>query len=479
MKCLSFLLLLVLLISPARGQDDESMDAPRKGRGHDGKAKKDLGALPRDEHGFLKAEVWDMIKATAAANPGGNEAGRLATRPDYQAFYATYAKWKAPEPPAPPAGKLSNLSETPKEPRFPLTDKVWPTRVGEASVCLWEDDKLAAMTLGVDDNNAMDLPYWKGLEKKYGKLNITWNLIVCGIESNVEKGRASAYGTWKTWQQMVSEGYHVSSHSMCHNHDPVPSDGWPGPDWEAAESQRLINAHIPGFKAKLFARPGAGVPAFSIVRGSWDASIKKYYAGARDGGRDALNEANMIDYFHIHSTTGNVPAIVDDKDTKVPDQNLNNLFAADPKHPYHKYYRGWANVFIHFIGQGKAFDTQAHTVAYGKVLAFYNTHRADLWTGFIDDVALYGQERDTATLKTDGASDAKIQFTLTSKMDPSVFNYPLTIKVRLPTAWKGAVAQQNNVAVPVAVITHEGALYALVKAVPDRGQVTLTPAAAK
>ena len=164
----------------------------------------------------------------------------------------------------------------------------------------------------------------------------------------------------------------------------------------------------------------------------------------------------MIDYFHIKATTAPVPYIVDSKDTNRPEQSLNNLFAADPKHPCHKYYRGWANVLIHFINQGRTFDTDPHTIAYGKALAFYNEHRADLWTGFIDDVALYGEERDTATLKTEAANDTKITFTLTSKMDPAVFDYPLTVKVRLPRDWKGAAAKQNNVAIPVEVITHEG-----------------------
>lgn len=490
----SLLLVFVLSIAPAIGQDEEEMPdsqrsgstagnlskkeahkASRKKTGKDAKGKIDISTLPRDANGQLAAGVWDIIKKLAEENPNSNEAGRLRTRPEYQAFYATYANWKAPEPPAPPPGKLRNLPDAPKEPRFPLTDKVWPSRPGDASVCLWEDDKLAAMSLGVDDNMAQDIPFWKSLEKKYGRLNITWNLIVCGIEGPVEKGRAGTYGTWKIWQELIDAGYHVASHSMCHNHDPVPSDGWPGQEWEASESQRLLNTHLKGFKVKLFCIPGAGVHEFKMLQGSWEAHLKKYYAAARGGG-NPINAANQIDYFNIGATTANVSHIVDDKDPKNPDQKLSHLFAADPKHPYHQYYRGWANIFIHFVNQGKTFDTNPGTVAYAKALAFYNDHRADLWNGFIDDVALYGEERDTATLKTDAANDAKILFTLTSKMDPAVFDYPLTVKVRLPNAWKGAAAQQGGTAVPAQMIMHEGAPYALVKARPDRGQVTLTPA---
>jgi len=37
---------------------------------------------------------------------------------------------------------------------------------------------------------------------------------------------------------------------------------------------------------------------------------------------------------------------------------------------------------------------------FGKALEFFAKHRDDIWSGCIDDVAMYGQERDTATLKT-------------------------------------------------------------------------------
>lgn len=437
-----------------------------------------LQDLPRDEKGFLKPEVWDLIEADAKANPNSNEARAVKSRPIMQAYYATFANWTAPEPPAPPPGRLRNLSDTPKQPRFPLTGKVWPANPGEASICLWEDDKLAAMSLGVDDNLASDLPYWKELSKKYGGLNITWNLVTCNIDGAIDKGRVGSAGTWAIWNQMRAEGYHLASHSVTHLSDPVPADGWLGPDWEAAESIRALDSHLPGQKTTLFVYPGAGVHYFGILGGyypnsTWRHSIVKYYAAARGGGGEAINPANMIDYFNIHATTGSVPDLLGSTNPRLASQNLNKLFDPDPKNPN---YRGWANIFIHFINSGKDFDTNAFTVAYGKVLAFYNEHRADLWTGFLDDVALYGQERDTASLTTEPAAAGRLAFTLTTKMDPAVFDYPLTVKVRLPDAWTDAKALQNDtLALPVQVIRHENAPYALVKVVPDRGRVVLTP----
>jgi hypothetical protein len=441
--------------------------------------KRRLESFPRDERGLLLPEIWDIVKAEAERNPNSNEARTLKDRHLYQAFYQTYADWTPPEPRQAPAGRLASLSDTPKTPRFPLTGKVWPAAPGEASVCLWEDDKLAAMSLGIDDNCAPDIPYWKELSKKYNGLNITWNIITGNIEGAIDKVRGPMSGTWETWRKLTAEGYRVTSHSLTHLQNPVLADGWPGPDWETSESRRQISANIPGVETNVFVYPGAGVRAFGILGGyyphsSWRPSVVKYYAAARGGGGNPLNQANMIDYFNIRSTTG-VLNILDNADPKVAEYNLNNLFAADPAHPHHKYYRGWASVFIHYINAGRTFDTDLYTVAFSKVLAFYDEHREDLWTGFFEDVALYGQERDTATLVTNESTDRAITYTLTTKLDPAVFHYPLTIKVRLPDAWKSVSAQQNATPIPAKLIIHEGAPYALVKSVPDKGQVRLAP----
>lgn len=436
-----------------------------------------LESLPRDENGLLKPEIWDIIAAEAAANPGSNEARAIAERAEFQEYFKQFAEWKPPEVVITP-GKRLNLSKVPTVPRFPLTGKVWPSKPGEASVCLWEDDKLAAMSLGVDDNCAQDLPYWKMLSEKYGGLKITWNLITFNIDGAVQRGRVASFGTWDTWRQMIAEGFRVASHSKMHLRGPVPADGWPGPEWEVAQSKADLEANLPGQKIRLFVYPGAGVRVFGIPRdpatgqNAWRPFVAKHFAAARAGGGDAINPANMIDYLAIKATTGSVPELLETKIPRMEAQNLNKLFDPDPSN---KNFRGWANIFIHFINNGKGFETNKFTVAYEKVLAFYNDHRADLWTGFMEDIALYGQVRDTATLVTNEAGGSKIVFTLTSEMDPEVFDYPLTIKVRLPNEWKSVGGSQNGTAVPVEVIEHEGGSFALVKTLADRGPVTLLP----
>ena len=96
-----------------------------------------------------------------------------------------------PAPQDPTATNLMNLADKPTAPRFPLTEKDWPD-VGKASVCLWADDKLAAYSLGVDDNFNEDIPWWEDASKSRGGLPITW-FVITGI---VGQGNTFHTGTW-------------------------------------------------------------------------------------------------------------------------------------------------------------------------------------------------------------------------------------------------------------------------------------------
>jgi hypothetical protein len=110
-----------------------------------------------------------------------------------------------------------------------------------------------------------------------------------------------------------------------------------------------------------------------------------------------------------------------------------------------------------------------------KAFAFLKENRADIWTGLFREVAVYGQERDTATTAVTKADDREIRFTLTDDVLDDWYDFPLTIKIRLPKTWDQVRAIQGEMAVPASVITHNRHAYALVQAVPDRGEVMLRP----
>ncbi|CAN5800237.1 hypothetical protein BH09VER1_BH09VER1_48740 [soil metagenome] len=441
-----------------------------------------------------------------------------------------------------------NLPETPAQPRFKVTDQVWPQKPGEADLCLWHDDKLAALSLGVDDNNAGDIDWWKE-QAQLHNFRVTWFVITGRVDHN------RSVGYWKQFNELQQLGHDIQSHSVTHLHmldldwgtpawnyakasaalppppprtasgegaDPAqpqpagqgtsapksapaksatstpapspPSDGFilptapppaadsapspaapaappvrsryhPSPSlltlnpeqiatgilWEYQQSKAQIEQHMPDKLCSVLAYPGGGFTKYN------DRTIAaKIYRTGR-GARGAPNAANQIDYLSTSAMSSWTFEA-----GKFPWGNVNNIL--DPALYNGRYYRGWLVLFSH----------QANKPLLEQTFKFIDDHREKLWIGLYADVAKYGQERDTATLKVDSSDPNKITLLLTDEMDDTYFNYPLTIKVRLPDPWKTPTATQAGKTVEVKLITHENSPYALVQATPDAGPITLT-----
>jgi len=302
---------------------------------------------------------------------------------------------------------------------------------------------MSAFSITVDDNCAMDIPWWLEQSKALN-LPITWFLISSGVDD--PKSYKGMTGTWPVWKNVLEQGNAVESHTATHWHgfqkDGTPPEGWKGIEWEYSDSIREIEAGLPDHKVHFLAYSGGAGQKLH------DRTIAaKYYIAARNS--NGTNPANQIDYMMV---------------TYTPYPQLEQLF--DPKA---KGYRSWVVVLSHFVGNEK------FKSAIVQFLDFYKLHAEELWGGLFGDVARYGQERDTARLEVKEKSASKIAFSLTDEMDDTLFDFPLTIKVRLNPAWKSASAVQGAKPVDCKIVQHDGASYALVQAVPDRGLVVLSP----
>lgn len=419
------------------------------------------------------AEPWAWDSIAAQASRGNTEAQKhINMRPVWKSQYDSNATY-CPVPYIPAAGKLLALSGMPATPRFTLTGKVWPAQPGDASICLWEDDKVAAVSHSIDDNLANEVADWMQINRNYGGLKITWNLITGNIDGRIDPTKVNQTGTWAFWKNVVDSGFQVQSHTVSHVTDPVRQDGWPGPNWEFQLSRDQIDANIPGYKTKLVAYPGSAIQQFNLSA-NWYPAVPKYMAAARGVSTNPpINIANMTNYTSI-ATTSNPTQFINDSPNVAPFRAI--LDTTGLPAAYHKYYRGWATVFIHSIqgaGANLAGSSNPIIASFASVFDFFNQHRDSLWIGFLADVALYGQERDMGTVETILSSDTAIHLSLTSLMDPAIFDYPLTVKVRIPNTWSQVSATQNGDDLPVSMILHAGNDYVLVKARPDHGLIIL------
>ena len=138
--------------------------------------------------------------------------------------------------------------------------------------------------------------------------------------------------------------------------------------------------------------------------------------------------------------------------------------------------RGWCATLHHFIHHGRPPEEVAESVAKSEAkLDNLAKYKDRIWIDTFPAVAKYGQERDTATLKTVSSDAKRIALSLADRMDDTLFDEPLTLKVRLPDAWTSVRATQGGKPVAARIVEHDGAAYALVDAIPDRGEIVLTP----
>ncbi|WP_269542394.1 polysaccharide deacetylase family protein [Cerasicoccus fimbriatus] len=345
--------------------------------------------------------------------------------------------------------QLLNLSGIPSKERMNVpVEYVWPENAGEAAVCLWKDDKAAAISYTIDDNCAMNIDWWLN-EAAQREMKLTWFVVTGGISNS----NPAMNGEWSQWQAVYDAGHSVESHTVTHLGGASKPE-WKGIEWEYEDSKEAIDANIAGNTVTALAYPGGGNSSKN------DAEVaKEIYIAAR-GTRGTTNGARGLDYMSINAMSR--PNIGDNPKASFSDCSL----LIDPES---KAYRGWGVFIYHYI-KGDNMDKTR------EQMDFYYNNRDDFWCASFSDAAKYAQSRDTSTLEVVENGNNRIVLNLTDWMKDDLYTYPLTVKVRLPDGWNGFRAKQGEgEELTTQVIEHEGAKYGLVDIVPDGGQTVLIP----
>lgn len=345
--------------------------------------------------------------------------------------------------------QLLNLSGIPAEERMNVpVERTWPENSGEAAVCLWKNDKTAVLSYTIDDNCAMNIDWWLN-EAAQRDMKLTWFLVTGGIGNS----NPTMNGDWTKWQRVFDAGHALESHTVTHLGGANKPD-WKGIEWEYADSKQTVDANIAGNTVTTLAYPGGG----NSDKNSADAA-KEVYIAAR-GVRGTLNGSRGLNYMSINAMSR--PNIGDNPKANWSDATR----LIDPEDGA---YRGWAVFIYHYIK-----DENMDKVR--EQLDFYANQNDEFWAAAFSDAAKYAQSRDTSTLEVVENGDDRIVLNLTDWMDDELFNYPLTVKVRLPDGWNGFRAKQGEgEELQTKVIEHEGAKYGLVDIVPDGGAAVLVP----
>ncbi len=332
----------------------------------------------------------------------------------------------------------------------------WPANYGEGHVTLWYKGKFAAYSITIDDNNKPDFPFWLEVSETYG-WKLTWFVIVhpyvWDIYNNVTGSNTGYSGTLADWKVLHDLGQDIQLHGSC----------GPMNDLTAAQYEDHIVRSIDvmegatGGRILTFAYPCGNI--FS-EDGQHDylEIITRHMISARGGVGGGVTAVHLTNYLTTRSlgvnalTNGEPGSLF----TRYDDMR-SFLFSA---------YRGWCVTLYHGVQD----SDEAGILA---TLDWVKAHEDEFWVGSYTDVAKYAQERESSTLSITLATPSRIEFSVTDRMDDSIYDHPLTVKLRVDAAWTGIRATQAGAPVLAYLFPYAGGVYAYVEPVPDRGLVVV------
>ncbi|MCK5782308.1 MAG: polysaccharide deacetylase family protein [Flavobacteriales bacterium] len=333
--------------------------------------------------------------------------------------------------------------------RFEVSDRVWPEEMGVADVCLWNDDKLSAFTITIDDNAEGDLDFWQSMQKKYG-VHFTWFVITEAEERYNVKN-------WEKYRTLVEGGSQV--------------DGHDDRNWYKKPSEELVNPTDAEYNSRLkatqdkirkeidFGDNKSWSYAYPYGEGNLDVAKGKFIA--MRGTLGVLNHADKVNYLDVNSVSN--PHVYENESTR--NKFILPLVTKTGTLYGSNYYRGWGSTHFHTL-EGNEETTEAF-------IKYLSDKGDSLWVDSFTRVAQYSQSYATNNVTVDFTENNKIGFTLTDMMADAAFDQELSVKFRVSNTWVSATAIQNGVSRKIRLTSHKGKRYIIVQAVPDAGQVVI------
>ena len=304
--------------------------------------------------------------------------------------------------------------------------------VGDATVAKWADDARGAFMLMFDDG-------WPSL----------WQAAMPALEARnlpadfyiiPEKGEFKVFeNVWK--EKFKNPLFRFGNHTWTHG----GFDDYEGAVQEFGKCTDYLRANVPGKPDRLISYAQPGVPG-----GRWNINREQEEQICRDQGLVARPP------FHDHGATYHLKNKDEllSKAKKAAAEGIaeyvifHGVEVDDPKRGYQDFWAVPVKEYIPFFDEVAAMRD-----------------RGEIWVADHISVHQYETERATAKVRATKDGTKGIRLAVTCDADPKLYDYPLTLKVEVPPAWKAAKFRQGKDGEVATVRVENGV--ALVKAVPN------------
>jgi hypothetical protein len=221
--------------------------------------------------------------------------------------------------------------------------------------------------------------------------------------------------------------------------------------------------------------PGNGKCLTIAYSSSWNNQTirtiaSEYYIAARSVGNMIIYSDAQGPYFH----NSYVPSLINPSLDPLASPGMFSLFksAIYNNDAIDAIIRcgGWLHVYTHGI-------EPADSAKFVPYCDYIFSKRDSLWCGTVRDVARYIYEREASVVQVVSANTSQVVLDLTHSLDTTLcyFEYPLTLKTEVPSAWDSVLIEQGGNSQGALAVDESGTQYVYYDAVPNAGQITLSP----
>jgi len=260
-------------------------------------------------------------------------------------------------------------------------------------------------------------------------------------------------GSWSPLTNAASFGHEIASHTVTH---PILSGLSNAQQTnELKNSQAAINANVPGQKCVTLAYPNC-VEANEVI-------TSQYYIAAR-GCSGQLVPSTPANFLNISSFVCGPQGSVQTA------KNFNDLANSAATA------NAWCVYLIHAIDNDNGYSPLSGVTLQASV-NYMNTNRNKFWVETFGNVVRYIRERNASSVAETSSGNDSITIRVTSNLDNTIYNYPITLRRPLPANWPAAAISQNNTPVSAQLVTINSTNYVMFDVVPDGGDIIISKTA--
>jgi peptidoglycan/xylan/chitin deacetylase (PgdA/CDA1 family) len=344
-----------------------------------------------------------------------------------------------------------------------------PVISDKVKIASWYGFSKAAYSLSFDDGLISHYKYAGPILDKYN-LKATFYIVSESLQEDSLQAPGWRFGYWYQFIDLQKRGHELGSHSATHPKLTTLKDGTPknsgSLQYELNAPLKAIQKNIPGYRVITFAYPFVDFNTHVMDE------TAKLYASSRGLG-NGFNDVHPSEWMNIRShTISYTPGRTLESDiaqfTSLENWIDNNTIARN----------GWTVFLAHDVLPFEEAITATdswHPVSSESFENFAKWLKEkqlsnDLWVETVGNVTRYIKERDVASVILKEETNDKMVFLFFDLLqDNDLYNFPLTLEIKVPPEWKKVKVKQKNTKTMINV--SDGKI--IVNAIPDKGDIEI------